>query len=97
MLEWLIAALVIINVVFLSVLFFFLKIKETNIDPMTLSMLGSGDPQKSRMLSSSGDDATGGSRGRTLTPGNSLSGGVKVIRDTSSPSSASAGNHLCTW
>lgn len=50
MMEWLIAALVIINVVFLSIIFFFLKIKETNIDPMTLSMMGSGDPQKIMMM-----------------------------------------------
>ena len=46
MLEWLVAALVIINVVFLSIIFFFLRIKETEIDPMMLSMMGSGDPKK---------------------------------------------------
>jgi|GEM_PF-2060230 len=50
MLEWLIAALVIINVVFLSIIFFFLKIKETKIDPMTLSLMGSGDPKKIMMM-----------------------------------------------
>jgi len=49
-LEWLIAALVIINVVFLSVIFFFLKIKETGIDPVTLSLMGSGDPKKMMMM-----------------------------------------------
>ncbi len=46
MLEWLVAALVIINVVFLSIIFFFLRIKETEVDPMMLSMMGSGDPKK---------------------------------------------------
>ena len=50
MFEWIVAILVIINVVFLSVIFFFLKIKETEIDPLMLYMIGSGDPRKLIMM-----------------------------------------------
>jgi len=50
-LEWLIATLVIINIIFLSLIFFFLKLREPKIDPMLLSLLGGGgDMQKLLML-----------------------------------------------
>lgn len=50
MLEWLIAGLVIINVIFLSIIIFFLKIKDTEIDPMIMSMLGSGNPKSAMSM-----------------------------------------------